>query len=321
MLASVLAVKARRAMFIVAPRGTGKSQVIHQIARHLDEKLVVDTLTAAGLSPLEQELTNTNRAILMDDLGKLSSQYRRVSTCANLVSLCHDSYVTSYTHKQALHIEGFRGSLIIGAQPSVYKDIVLSQEYTSVIADKSIAYFHLFRPQTVNTDPLKVRINWGVPLADTYKPNESLQGLDFLYKLFRSQWTPGRCFEHRDALLRASAALDGRKRANSFDVKLITWVFRPMQLQTSFIDSQGFEGERRTNTDLLYILSEFLSYGTFTAEMIASDFMCSQRTAQRILANFKSWVVKVDLRPDVYSPGEPMKALMHELRDNIKELI
>lgn len=298
---------------LVGPRGTGKSVVMQAIHRAHGGGMWIDAATQAGLRPLAEEFTNFNGLLLLDDLGKLNTTYRRENTLSTLAELAYSHFVESYTGHHTLSIENFHGSVLMGCQPIVLGPIVKLGTWDATIGDKTLRYYHLRRPRKANLEPLRLGVDWGVDLEDTEHPDLDAELLEALYQTLRVQWSEGRVRLHAHWLLRGAAALDGRYEPSDSDVATLLTLLKPMRVEHYMIDREGIEGNKKVRTDFYYLLSEFMTYGEITAQTLVRDFQISEPTAYRVLNQYRRIWEVVNTQPKVYRPSPALEEIMREV--------
>lgn len=310
---AVLAAKARRALLLIAPPGTGKSQTLKVVSTSTERPIRVDSLTLAGLSEKQDELTGYRGIVVMDDLGKVNTPYARAATLTTLAELTYTHYANAHTGRMSFEVFDFFGTFMAGCQPNVLRPIIADGAWEATIADKTLRYWHLYRPQRARSSDIALQIQWGAMAEDCNEPDTSDPMFAALIDTALSQWSIGRAHEHTSWLLRAAATLDGRDVVTNSDVSVCEYLMRPMKAETHFIFKPTLDGERRVRTEFYYLVLELMSHGKLTASDIAQDFKVSRSTATELLKKFDKALTAKGSNPRVYGPSKQLKKIMEEI--------
>ncbi|GAI08015.1 unnamed protein product, partial [marine sediment metagenome] len=185
-------------------------------------------------------------------------------------------------------------------------------EWEVVTQDKTIRYYHLYRPVSPNENKPSPKIDWGIDMDLVHKPSHSYKLYPVLEKIASIQWSDARVLEHLNSLLRATAALDRRVDVNNSDLVLLHRLMKPMVVERYVMHKSGFEVGRWLDTNLLAVLVEFASWKNINIERICRDYKISPSTTYRLLTEIKDWFV----------PAEPMSRRLvpkPELKRVLKE--
>lgn len=307
---TLLAVKARRCMMIIAPSGCGKSKITEWIERQIPGALFWRTGTAAGLTDYMDVLNNFRSVVVIDDLAAMGTPYRRENTMMIFADLVYSHRTRIDTGQQHFYVEDFQGACIIGAQPVVLKDLVKLGGWDGHLHDKTIRYYHLKRPITVNLDDIGIDVDWGLDIEKV----EALGTTDELFlriaRWLRSQWSLARAMEHTQALLKAAAALDNREQVTREDVQVVAGFCKPLTLEEHILYRSDFEAPRTLRNDLYYLILEFASRGTFQLTDLIDTYKVSETSARRIMeVHNRVWKI-VKKTPTTYAPSEWMDELL-----------
>jgi len=310
---AMLGAKACRLVLFIAPRGCGKSRAASFVASQQKGSLFLDRLSVAGLPKLQQEFTGFRDIVCVDDIAKSQTPYARIVTITTLAELCYSHYIRSHMSDSQYEITEFHGAGLVNMQPILVRELINSPEWEASIQDKSIRYYHLYRPLTPNPDAPDVRIDWGIPIEDVEEMMPKGKLGKSLITIGRAQWGYARTLEHLSALLRAAAGFDHRKKVTQSDYKLLLDVLRPLQIERLVTSKQAFESERSMLTDYLALLTEFLTYGEIPLSQLALDYSVTEGQCRRIMNRYtKDWIV-VAKSPTVYAPSEELRAQMREV--------
>ena len=310
---AMLAVKASKLLLFVAPHGCGKSRITSFIATQAPEVFLRDAISVAGLGNLQGELTGFTGALIIDDLSKGGTTYAQIKTVTTLAELVYSHYCARDMADSHYSITDFYGSAIANIQPILLRDVIKSPEWEASMMDKSIRYYHLYRPLNPNPFPPEIQLDFGIDYKLTDIPKLKGKLANSLFYIAESQWGLARMKEHLSDLLRASAALDKRRKVNISDYNLLLKILKPLKLERLVSDKTDLEGERYLNNNQLALLTEFATYGQFTLKQLAKDYQMSQSKCYTIMNKYANdWKV-VSKTPTTYAPSEDLRKILREV--------
>lgn len=308
---AMLAIKAKKLLLLVSPRGCGKSTITSFVGLSHPNPLLEDRLSIAGLAAIHGELSGYQGVLIVDDIAKTQTAYARITTITTLAELVYSHYCRSHLQGSNFEIDNFYGAALVNIQPILLKEVVKSTEWEASMMDKSMRYYHLFRPQNPNPEPPKVELDWGAETVEVEKPELKGELAEELKAIGECQWGLSRLTEHIADLLVASAALDRRGKVTQLDYRLLTKLLAPMRIESLVTDKAELEAERYLASNQLAILTQFFTYGSFTLEQLARDYHLSQSQCYKIMSRYgREWEV-VSKNPTTYAPSK-------ELRERLK---
>jgi len=309
---SMICVKARMCLLNVAPSGTGKSVVTNTLKKYYTDTVRLDSVTRSGLKDFKEQFSNFWGLVTIDDMAKVDSFYSRKHTITSFAELCYSHDISKHTFSVTIVIDGFFGSAVINIQPVILSELVQDAEWEAVTQDKTVRYYHLYRPSKPVPHLPDVNLDWGISLDLVHKPRHDFKLYAQLEKIASIQWSDARVMEHLDTLLRATAALDRRQEVRAEDFQLLYRLMKPMTVERYIFHKSGFEVGRWMDTNLLAVLVEFASWKDISLERIARDYKVNPTTAYRLLTEIKDW----------FEPQEPMSKRLvpkRDLRQVLKE--
>jgi len=303
---------ARKCVLNVAPAGMGKSVSSETVADIFPKQVLkYESLTRSSLRHMSKALTGFNGLVVVDDVGAEKTIYSRVATISALAHLVYSHRVSKYTASWYFKIEDFHGSAILNIQPVALDTVINSDDFEAVIRDKTLRYYHFFRPK----EPKKIKPKF--PLPHNYEIDHvrlKLYKRRLWYDLIRiglSQWSYARCIEHIPDLLRAVATVDGRNRVEPQDFKLLAKLLKPMQIEPYVFDRSGPEMAIFFNRNLLYLIIEVATHrDKLTAEAMAVDYKMSYRNIQRFIDTVIDWVTIDQNSPQIIKPSDNLKKIL-----------
>jgi hypothetical protein len=287
---NIVAAKARKCILNIAPAGCGKStatDAVHKALGDISRKYT--SLTLAGLRHLADKLRGYRGHLIIDDLGAEKSIWARVSTITVIATLVHTGYVYKITQQYVISISDFQGSAAINIQPVLMNSLVNEDDWVAVVRDKTIRYYHLHRPRRPKEEPPDVNIKWGPGIDEVQLKLRRGKMWYTLLAYGLVQWSYGRCLEHIPDLLKACAALDGRREVNRSDYKILLKLMKPMSLERYVIKSYGMESGRLFENDVYCLLTELATDEEVPIETICDDYKVSPQTIERIVQDHPEW--------------------------------
>ncbi|MBA7484947.1 hypothetical protein ES707_20478 [subsurface metagenome] len=309
---TMIAAKARKAIIIVSPAGMGKSTTSNALATHHPEVIVIDAISEAGLSAKQDLFTDYNGVVVIDDLGKLGSHYRRLHTLIAMSELVYSHYQKSYMWGNPIDITNFTGSAILNVQPAILGSLIASDEWEVVLMDKTIRYYHLYRPIHPNPQPPELDLKWGIDVDLVKTPTSRGKMWRDLTKIGQVQWSDARVVEHIIDLLRATAALDSRKEVENQDYSLLVDLMKPLTIERYLIDKFSFESGRNFKNNMLAIMIEVASWNKLTVYRVARDYKLTPRRAGELITSFGGGALTADMFSGVIKPTEDLKRVLRE---------
>lgn len=307
-----LCAKANKCLLVVAPAGTGKSTISNTVASGARDCLTLGSITLSGLAPFEARLTDFKGVVTIDDVGRIDTTYARTATVTALSDLCYSHQVSKYTYAFTLNITGFHGAAILNIQPVALGAVIASNDWETVIADKTIRYYHLYRPSSPNRLLPPVELSWGIDVSTVDYPSQSGPLWDSLVKIAGVQWGDARVVEHVTDLLRATAAIDGRTKLQKRDYDLLRRLMAPMTVERYLLDKFDLEGGRYFRNNVLAMLVEFASWGDLTVERISRDYHVPPHRVLDILRQLGSAVIMAGPNSELIAPSKRMQQILRE---------
>lgn len=310
----LLAIKARKVLLVVSPRGCGKSTVTNYLASVTPGALLEDRLSVSGLMGLQDKFGNFKSVIIVDDIAKTGTPYSRVSTITSIAELTMSGYIHSSMSKMHYDIEGFKGSAVINIQPVLLRHLVQSDEWEASIQDKTMRAYHLQRPLNPNPKPIYLKIDTGVDFDKVKPPRLKGTLWEALKNKLSPQWGLTRLHLHAADLLRAAAAYDWREEVKASDFRVCIDALSTLQVEELVFEKQGFESGRNLNHARLAVLTEYVTHGQFTIEQVCSDYKLSLSQAYRLMQiESRDWRV-VAQKPTTYAPTEELEKQLLKYR-------
>lgn len=310
---TMLTIKASKLLIIVSPRGCGKSRVTSFVGMQYPDHSIQDRLSVANLGKLQSTFTGFRSVVIVDDIAKTQTPYARITTVTTLAELIYSHYCVSHMSGMDYEITDFYGSALINVQPVLLRECIKSAEWEASMQDKSLRYYHLYRPVTPNPMPPSLVLDWGYELDKVEKPTMKGKLANKLFAIGEVQWGLARLQEHISDLLRACAALDRRHTVNTSDYRVLIKALTPMVIESLVMTKTEFEADRRFNSNELAILTEYMTYGNFTLTQISRDYKLSESQCRRIIDEYaQDWVVVLK-SPTTYSASPALRRRLKEV--------
>lgn len=312
-VACIIAIKAKKMMIPIAPIGTGKSRATQAVSEQCADCAKYDRLSVAGLVFEEERFNGFQGVLMVDDIAKTQTSYARVATICTLAELVYSHYIVSSMQGSHYEINNFFGSALVNIQPVLLRELVRSNEWEASIQDKTMRYYHLYRPTKPNPLPPNVKIDWGFDIKNVHDVIPQGKALKALFDVVGVQWGSTRLVEHTKDLLKACAALDKRNDVSIADINVLARIMKPLQYEQLVTDKLEFESDRRLDANRLAILTEYMSYGNFTLDQISEDYKLSMSQSYRIMAKYAGDWVQVSKTPTIYAPTDKLREKLRKV--------
>ncbi len=309
---AVLCIKARQCMLMIAPSGCGKSVITDAIKIAHPDAISLLSITRARLKDWEEKFSNFFGVVLMDDMAGAGSPYERKDTLSAFCQLCYSHTISKHTWTTDFEITNFHGAAVINIQPALLAEVYEYPEWEGLIQEKTLRYYHLYRPTAPNQVKPTVNVDWGIDLDLVHTPRHDYKLYATLESIGAIQWSDSRALEHVDVLLKAVAALDRRQDVNNNDLLLLHKLMKPMTVERYVFTKSGFETGRRMSTNLAAVLVEFASWEKINIERIARDYKVSPTTVYRLLSEIKEWFVDSQVKSKMLIPKPEFKRVLKE---------
>jgi len=309
---SIICVKAKQCLLLVAPSGCGKSVITDAMSDAHPNPIKLLSVTKARLTTYKDTFTNFFGVVLMDDIAGAGSMYERKETLVAFSMLCYSHSISKHTFTSDFEITDFHGSTIMNIQPSILAEIYQYPEWESLISEKTLRYYHLYRPIAPNAIKPSFKVDWGIDVDLVKKPRHDFQLYKSLERIASIQWSDSRTLEHLDTLLKAVAALDRRQNVNNTDLQLLYRLMKPMTVERYIMHKIGFEVGRWMDTNLAAVLVEFASWKNINIDRIARDYKISPTTVYRLLSEIKEWFKPSEVKSKMLVPKPELKQILKE---------
>lgn len=309
---AILSTKANLCLLVVSPAGCGKSITSEVLRQSYPDTITLDSVTTASLSQHGDTFQNFHGLVIIDDMGKIGDTYSRKHTLTAFAELCYSHFITRYTYRASVLIADFFGSAILNIQPSILAEIYQYPEWESVIQDKTLRYYHLYRPCKPNVNLPSVDIDWGIDTSLVLKPDHRYKLYSKLEKIASIQWSDARVLEHLDNMLKASAALARRQMVTNEDFKLLYRLMKPMVIERYIMVKMGFETGRYMDTNRNAALVEFASWKNLTIDRISRDYKIQPSRVYDLLSACTDWF---EPNPTMTKSLKPKRELLRVLKE------
>lgn len=305
----LIAVKAHKFLFIVSPSGCGKSTAMKYVASQTANSWSPLYLTIASLGNKVEKMTSFRAAIVIDDIAVIQTDYGRRATIVTLSQLCYEHRAEPSSVGYDFCIEDFYGAALVGIQPRILRDLILTAEWDSHVRDKALRYYHLYRPLEPHIGLPQIKLEHGEDFeAVEFEPDTELSDWQKLAEIGMYQWSKARVKEHITDLLKAVAALDNRKQVETQDYKFLQDLLKPMAIEQISISKDDLEAENIFNNNLVALLTEYYTYnGEFSLAHISQDFKIKLAMAYRIMSNQNGNWTQISKSPTIYRPSKNLE--------------
>lgn len=317
-----LTTTAHKIMLIVSPSGCGKSTAMRYVSKlYGNNVLRTDSTSRTGLGHHAEELDSSNKLIVVDDLSTTQTPYARASTMTALTALCYTHEIHSDMGDISFAIEDFYGSVLVGIQPVILKELLLVPEWEGTIKDKVIRYYHLRRP----IEPYLQEPIYPLKIADiskvkSHEPDKKYIMWQKIFTLGLMEFSRARAKEHLLDLLKASCALDDRTEVIEDDYILVEKLLRQSALEVISITKKELEGDRELDRNLLNLLTEYYSYnGEFLLGQVAIDYQITIQQCYKIMKSQVLYWDEISKSPTVYRPTKYLLNMLKKYDLEVKQ--
>ncbi len=318
---SQVAVKARKFTLIVSPSGCGKSKAMDYICKNTPDSWQPLNVSISSLFNKVDKLASFRSVIGIDDISSIQTIYGRVTTLTTLSQLCYTHRVEPSMVGYDFCLEDFYGSALIGIQPFILKDLVMSPEWESHIRDKALRYYHMQRPTEPNINMPIAQIETGTDFdAVKFEPDNGYSKWQDLIKLLRNQFGIARSKEHAIDFLKAVASLENRIEVIENDYDILLKLLKPIAIENIVLTKNSLEGNSILDNDLLALLVEYYTYnGDFSLAHVAQDFNIRLAYAYRIMGSQDGNWQQISKSPTIYRASKKLLKTLKEYNLEIKE--
>jgi len=309
---SIICVKARICLLLVAPSGCGKSVITDMVANVHPDPVKLLSVTKARLTTYKDTFSNFFGVVLMDDIAGAGSMYERKETLVAFSMLCYSHSISKHTFTSDFEITDYHGSCVMNIQPAILAEIYQYPEWESLISEKTLRYYHLYRPTVPNVSKPSFKVDWGIDIDLVRKPKHEYKLYSTLENIAGIQWSDARALEHLDTLLKSVAALDRRQDVNNKDFQLLYWLMKPMTVERYIMHKIGFEVGRHMDNNLAAVLVEFATWKNITIERIARDYKISPSTVYRLLSEIRDWFKESETKSKMLVSKPELKRILKE---------
>lgn len=287
---NLLCAYANQCVLNVAVAGIGKSTCTWTLKELFKKNVILlDSITRSGFKYISDDLCGFDGVVIIDDLGKVDTQYSRMATVSSFAELVYSHFIKKMTYTIEIEINDFKGAALMNIQPVLMELLTNRPEWEAVIRDKTIRYYHLQRP----IDPRRFHPRLTVPKRKQlgsikYETEPSSQYFE-LIKIGLTQWSYARTIEHIEDLLRAAAMLNGKKAVTLEDMEVVKYIIEPMMLERWLFKKFAFESHIHFDDDGMCILTELASFPKVTINQVCTDFKVTPQTCYSLLKNVDQW--------------------------------
>lgn len=314
-------VKARKFMLIVSPSGCGKSRAMEYVGNNTPNSYMPTSLSMASLANKIDLLTSFRSVIVIDDISVIQTPYARSATITCLSALCYSHRVAPSMAGYDFEINDFYGSSLVGIQPIMLRDLMLSPEWEGSIQDKALRYYHLHRPLVPTLSLPVAKLDRGIDIDSVkeFKPDFNSDMWKNLTTLGDSQWSRARTKEHLIDMLKGIAALEGRDIVKDSDYTLLLRLLKPMATENIVVRKEQLEGERYLDNNLLALLAEYYTYnGEYALAQVALDYKITISQCYKIMSSQNGYWQQISKSPTIYQPSKRLKTMLKQFDMEIK---
>lgn len=289
---NLLCAYANQCVLNVAVAGIGKSTCTWTLKEIFgDNAIILDSITRSGFKYIADELTGFSGVVIVDDLGKVDTQYSRMATVSSFAELVYSHFIKKMTYTIEIDISDFKGAALMNIQPVLMELLTNRPEWEAVIRDKTIRYYHLQRPLNPRKHHPRLIVPDRVPLDSINYEMEPSPSYFELLQIGLTQWSYARTVEHIEDLLRGAAMLDSRDHVTHEDMVIVRHLLGPMILERWLFKKFAFESHIHFDDDAMCIMTELASFNPLSVEQVCTDFKVTSQTCYSLLKNVEEWAI------------------------------
>lgn len=289
---NLLCTYANQCVLNVAVAGIGKSTCTWTMKEIFDKNaIILDSITRSGLKFIANDLCGFTGVVIIDDLGKVDTQYSRMATVSSFAELVYSHFIKKMTYTIEIEINDFRGAALMNIQPVLMELLTNRPEWEAVIRDKTVRYYHLQRPLNPRKHHPRLIVPERTDLnAILYEPEPSPVYFELL-QIGLTQWSYARTVEHIEDMCKAAAMLDSREVVTQEDMEAVKHLLGPMILERWLFKKFAFESHIHFDDDAMCILTEFASFPSVSVEQVCTDFKVTPQTCYSLMKNVEEWAI------------------------------
>ncbi len=217
---------ANMGMFLIGPRGTGKTRVMDAIIqlRHRDI-LEISRLTPAGLKRIADMLSDSEVTIVNPDFSSFYSDYIRDAGLNVMAHLLTEHRVPkSWTAQYKYEVTNCTISFLSTAQPQLLRKINSIPQWESMYRDRFIRFCLLYpfgTPDWTDKKPTVPEITMAGPNILIPSEIKKMPEYERIRRILSMQTSQGRSELYLNRLLKAHAQLNNRDTVIKADVEML----------------------------------------------------------------------------------------------------
>ena len=311
-----LATTAGKCVVVCGAHGSGKTTALDAATVNLasDQNTKIDSITRSGLKKLESRLTNYNGVLTVSDLGGIDTSYSLQESLKVIALLSYEHSISKLNVSMDLEITNFHGSCLTTVQPVAMRYVIQGTQWDAVLADKTIRYYHITKPQKPNLKPITASIKPKSAYADIKVTPAVAAKARHITSNTITQWSDARSEEHLLDLFKSAAAYRGGNAVTQADTQTVLTLMRPLYLENYLLDRFDLEGKLFFRNYDFAVLSQLATWGKIDLIKMCRDYKVSLRTIQRMLKETQVWYAH-DKSSDRYViPSAQAKEVMEKCR-------
>lgn len=278
-------------LFLVGIRGKGKTTILDTLRDCLSHRdiMEVSILSYAGLNKMADNMSNRSITMINRDFSSFYTDYLK-DVAVNMISaLITDHSIRADTGKYHLRIDNCTISFLSATQPQMLEKINRIPAWESMYRDRFIRYpmLYWFGPPTYRNDMPKILPIELIPDIDDVVIAKSMRekpGYNRMLALIERQTSEGRCRQYLDAMLKASAAINGRDTVIEKDLKFLQLFAGNLIMDYLLSDRErGVSRSLVLNSDSYIIFDYLLEKGGSSKTDMRREWNVSNVTMQKNL--------------------------------------
>lgn len=311
---SITTLIAKRALFLVASKGCGKTTAADIANQIVNKKIFsMNEITRTGMISHAEQIHDTDATFYIKDVGSINDVYNRVESVSLGVDLCYSHSFSKSNKMGDVEISNYQGAFITTIQPFAYAKFVKNDVYENALIDRIIRYYHIVRPRK------PVEKFYEFPTLKTkyelHQVNDAIveKSMRPILDVFEMQFTVSRAREHCIAMLKAIAIIDNRKKIMKSDYQLLLKMCAPMMVESHVFVRK--EPERPVHIDFmtLVFLTEFTTYKEIDFTQFRINYKISMTNIKATMAKYSHLWIPHPKKKNVVLPSYVIREVLEEI--------
>jgi len=245
-------------LFLIADRGKGKTTILDVIRKELRHRdiMTVSIITYAGINKMAENMSDRSITMINRDFSSFYTDYLKDVAVNLIAQLITEHSVMASTGKYEIKIDNCTISFLSATQPKMIERLNGLPTWESMYKDRFFRLPLLYPLGTPKYQKEPPEVSSVLVSNSPISLPNSLRGsptYERMLAIIERQTSEGRCRQHLDALLKSSAALNGRDVVLPCDIE-----FLQLYAGNLILDYLLSERERGVSNPLVFNSNSYL---------------------------------------------------------------